>query len=178
MHIDRHRDEAGFTLIELTVVGAILIIVLVIVTSFLVSANNAVAASTARATDDTAARTALTLLEADIRFASNMSISTDGSTLYVVASQPACAVWTASGGLLTERTKPGSSSDTVALGVSTAGAAFSGNSAYQGLVTIRFTVRLPANTTRDKAGVLVVQTLSAENMTGPVTTSSTPVCTP
>ncbi len=161
----------------MTVVAAILIVVLVIVMSFLVSANNTVAAGTARAADDSVARTASTLLDANIRFASNISISPDGSTLYVVASQPACTVWTVSGGNLTERTAPTTSS-VVANGVSTTGAAFTGNAAYQALVTVGFTVSLPGNSSRDQGGSHVLQTLSAENMTGPVANSSTPVCTP
>ncbi len=109
MHVTRD-EESGFTLIEMMVVAAILIVVLVIVTSFLVSANNSVAAGTARAADDSVARTAATLLDANIRFATNISISTDGSTLYVVANQPACTVWTVAGGNLTERAAPTTSS--------------------------------------------------------------------
>jgi hypothetical protein len=67
----------------------------------------------------------------------------------------------------------------MAQGVSTSGLFFTGSGtsgAYQGLVTVNFNVVLPGNTSRDKGGAAVLETLSAQNMTGPVGNTAASVC--
>jgi len=174
----RRDGDAGFTLLELMIAGGILTIVMVIVTSFLISAGDAVAAGTARAADNRSAQTALTLLEANIRFASNLSISSTGTTMFVaniVANEPACAEWTVtSTGSLTEQTRAAATANVITTGVALANnlAYFTpGSSGYQGLVTVSFAVTLAGNATRDKGGAQVLETVSAENMTTAVGTT-------
>ena len=177
MHIgSRLSDDRGFGLLEIVVVAGLLGLVLAIVMSYLVSANRTVGTAAARAGDNAAAQRVMSLLDADIRFATNVSISSSSPTLYVQSSTlPVCAAWSLdSQGNLTEQTKSGSVS-VVARGVT--GLTFSGNANYAGLVTVAFTLAEPQNAVADKGGVAVNETVTAENMSGPVTSSSQ-VCTP
>jgi Tfp pilus assembly protein PilW len=177
MHVrSRPRDDRGFGLLEIVIVSGLLGLIVAIVMSYLVSANRTVSLAGARAGDNAAAERAMSLLDADIRFATNMSISSSGPTLYVQSStSPVCAAWSLDNqGNLTEETKPGSAS-AVARGVT--GLTFSGTANYAGLVTVAFTLAEPQNAAADKGGVAVNETITAENMSGPVTSSSQ-VCTP
>lgn len=169
----RGRREHGFTMLEILITIGLLGAVLVIVMSFLVSAERTAAVGTARVADDGAAKSAMAVLEADVRYATGVSISSDGSTLYVAASSPACAAWSASSGDLVERTSSTTTS-VVTQGISNL--AFTGSSGYQGLVTISFDLALPKYASTDTGGTHMIETLSAQNMTGPVQTSSTPAC--
>jgi prepilin-type N-terminal cleavage/methylation domain-containing protein len=172
----RAEGDAGFSLIELLVATAVMTVALVMITSFLISADNTMATGTARTADDVAAHSAVTVLEADIRFASNLSVSSSGTSLDVVGSQPACTAWSVSNGELIEQTGSGTGAQ-VATGLSEFQSLpyFSASRTYQGLVTVSFTVTLPGSGSRD-LGAPVLETLSAQNMVGPVGT--TPVCTP
>lgn len=167
------RDR-GFTLLEMMISTAILSIVLLIVGSYLVSANRTVAQSTAHQDDNAAAQRTLDVLEGNIRFACNVAIF--GGTLDVkgsdgtcsVPGQPVCAEWSITQGQLTERTSSGLA--TVATGVS--GLTFSTNSSYNGLVTVQFVLRQPQDQSADPAGVSLSETLTARNMAQPVTSGS------
>jgi type II secretory pathway pseudopilin PulG len=159
--------EDGFGLLEMTVAGVVLAIVLSIVGNYLISASRTVAQSTAHQDDNAAAQRALSLIESNVRYACNMSILS--GTLYVSnsagacsnPSQPVCAEWYLSGGNLVEKTSSGSAP--VVSGVS--GLTFTGNTSYNGLLTVQFNLRQPADQSNDPNGVTVNQTLSALNMT-------------
>ena len=163
----RGANDDGVTLVEVIVAGAVLVVILVIVGNYLISATRNVAQSTAQQDDNAAAQKALGLIESNIRFACSMSISAE--TLYVVnglsgcsnPGQPACAEWSGAGGLLTEKTSSTGTS-TVANGVS--GLSFTSNNAYNGLVTVTFNLRQPQDQAADAAGVAVNETLTARNM--------------
>ena len=166
----RQTRENGFGLVELTVAGAIFAIVLVIVGNYLVSSTRTVNQSTAHQDDTAAAQKTLNLLDTNVRFACDMSIS--GGTLYVANTegscstqgQPACAEWSTSGGNLTEKSSSGIAK--VANGVS--GLAFSSNASYNGLVTFQFNLRQAQDQSADPTGVTVNETVTAENMSRPV----------
>lgn len=173
-----HPNDAGFTLTEVIIAGAILIVALAMIGNYLIGAGRSVAASTAHQDDNAAAQGALDRLENNIRFACNMFIS--GSTLYVANAsgtcstpgQPSCAEWASSGGSLDETTSSGTS--VIVRGVS--GLSFTGNSAYNGLVTIQFNLRQPQDQASDPSGVSVNQTLTARNMSQSILAGA--VCTP
>ena len=167
----RHPRDDGYTLVEMTVAALILAVILAMVGNYLISADRTVANSAAHRDDLAAAQTVLGLMEVNIRFACDMSIS--GGTLYVENScgtpQPACTEWSASGGQLIDKTTSGGS-EAVANGIS--GLAFSSNGSYNGLVTIQFNLKQPQDQARDPGGISVTQTLTARNMPGPVATGS------
>ena len=172
----RHpRAEDGYTLVDLTVAAVILAVLLLIVGDYLISANNAVSRSASHQDDSAAAQTALGLIESNVRFACDMSIS--GAVLYVENTcgnpQPTCAEWSEAGTQLLEKTSSGGTAS-VANGIS--GLTFSTNGAYNGLVTVQFNLRQPQDAAGDPGGVSVTQTLTARNMPGPVTTGSA-LCT-
>ena len=168
--IDQGSTEQGYSLVEVTVAALILAIMLAIIGNYLFSAERTVASSSAHQNDNAAAQTALLLIENDVRFACDLSIS--GGTLYVEnscggASPPPCATWSGTewsqaGGELLETTAAGSSA--VANGVT--GLVFTGNSSYTGLVTVQFNLRQPQDGAGDPTGVSVSQTLTARNMSG------------
>ena len=167
----RHPGDEGYTLVELMVAALILAVILAMVGNYLISADRTVANSTAHRDDLAAAQTVVGLMEANIRFACNMSISS--GTLYVENScgtpQPACTEWSASGAQLIDKTTSGGSA-AVANGIS--GLGFSANSSYNGLVTIQFNLKQPQDQTRDPGGVSITQTLTARNMSSAVSTGS------
>jgi prepilin-type N-terminal cleavage/methylation domain-containing protein len=166
--------EQGFGLIELMVAATILTILLAIVGNYLVSAGRAVAQSTAHQNDNAAAQRALSLIDTNVRFGCNASIV--GGTLYVANTggscnnpgQPPCAEWYLSGNSLIEESSSGSA--TVASGVT--GLAFTGNAAYNGLVTVQFNLRQPHDQSSDPGGVTVNETVTALNMPQPVSIGS------
>jgi len=171
-------DQRGYTLIDLMVAGVILAVVLAIVGDYLFSANNTVARSAAHQDDNAAAQTAMLLIENNVRFACDMSIS--GGILYVQSScggpPPACSTWSGTewsegGDHLIQSTSGASSA--VANGIS--GLSFTANSSYTGLVTVQFKLNQPQDQSWDPGGVAVNQTLTARDMTGPV--GSTALCT-
>ena len=173
----RLGDE-GLTVVEVTIAAVILAMLLAIVGDYLFSADVTVASSAAHQDDNAAAQTALLLVEGNVRFACDMSVS--GGTLYVENScggtSPQCATWSGtewseSGGQLIETTAAGSSA--VANGIS--GLAFTTNSSYTGLVTVQFNLRQPQDKGGDPSGVSVNQTLTARNMSGSV--SGAALCT-
>ena len=167
--------EAGFSLIELTVAAFILAVVLAIVGNYLFSASRTVANSAAHQDDNAAAQTALGLMENNIRFACNMSIS--AGTLYVENScsdpQPSCTEWSQAGGRLIERSASGNSS-AVASGVT--GLNFNTNNSYNALVTVQFNLKQPQDAVGDPGGISVTETLTARNMSGAVAVGSA-LCT-
>ncbi|HEX4865258.1 MAG TPA: prepilin-type N-terminal cleavage/methylation domain-containing protein [Acidimicrobiales bacterium] len=170
-------SEDGFTLVEVIVAAAVLVVLLIIVGNYLISASQSVAQSTAHQNDNAAAQRAVGLIDSNVRFACTMSIS--AGTLYVVNAtsgcsnpgQPACAEWSSAGGALTEKTSS-SGTSTVANGVS--GLSFASNSAYNGLVTVRFNLRQPQDQAADSAGVSVDETLTAQNMSQAVPVGTVP----
>lgn len=168
------RGEEGYSLVDVTVAALILAVVLVIVGDYLFSAGNTVSRSAAHQDDNAAAETALGLIESNVRFACNMSIS--GGTLYVENScsdpVPSCTKWSASGGKLIENMSGGSAA--VANGVT--GLAFTTNGSYNGLVTVQFNLRQPQDQSGDPGGVTSTQTLTARDMSGAVGVGSA-VCT-
>jgi len=159
--------EQGITLVEVTISGLVLAIVLAIVGNYLISTNRTVSEGTAQQNDNATAQRVLSLLEANIRYACNMSIN--GGTLYVANAglnctnqgQPVCAEWSSSGGQLTERTSV-TNADVIANGVS--GVSFTQANQFNGLVTAQFTIRQPQDQASDPIGVTVNQTLTARNM--------------
>lgn len=167
----RHPGDEGYSLIELTVAAMILAVILVMVGNYLISADRTVANSAAHRDDLAAAQTVLGLMESNIRFACDMSIS--GGTLYVenscAAPQPECTEWSASGGQLIEKTTSGGS-EAVANGIS--GLGFSTNSSYNGLLTVQFNLKQPQDQARDPGGVSATQTLTARNMPSAVPSGS------
>lgn len=171
----RRCHEEGFTLVEVVLSAALLVVVLAIVGNYLISANRTVTQSTAQQNDNAAAQRALGLLEANIRFACDMSIN--GGTLYVAntgvnctnSSQPACAEWSTSAGQLTEKTSI-TGSGVVASGVSAL--SFTQSSQYNGLVTVQFTLKQPQDQGSDTSGATVNQTLTARNMSHSVQTGT------
>ncbi len=166
--------EEGFGLIELMVSGVILAILLAIVGNYLISAGRAVAQSTAHQNDNAAAQRALSLIDTNVRFACNASILS--GTLYVAntggscnnPSQPPCAEWSLSGNSLIEKSSSGSA--TIVTGVSSL--TFTGNAAYNGLVTVQFNLRQPQDQSADPAGVTVDETVTAQNMPQAVSVGS------
>lgn len=170
--VDKGAAEQGYSLIDVTVAALILAIVMAIVGDYLFSAERTVASSSAHQNDNAAAQTALLLIEDNVRFACDMSISS--GTLYVEnicsgATPQPCATWSGtewsqSGGELLETTAAGSSA--VANGIT--GLVFTGNSSYTGLVTVQFNLRQPQDGAGDPGGVSVSQTLTARNMSGAV----------
>lgn len=167
--------EAGFTLIEVTVAALILAVVLAIVGNYLFSASRTVADSAAHQDDTAAAQTALGLLESNIRFACDMSISS--GTLYVENSctdpQPSCTEWSQADSQLVEKSPAGNSA-AVATGVT--GLSFSANDSYNALVTVQFNLKQPQDAAQDPGGVSASETLTARNMSGAVTVGSA-LCT-
>src|SRR4051812_23495772 len=100
------RDQTGYTLIELIVVLAILLVVIGAVVSVYVSTGNAQADQTARADDQQAARQALERMRRDIHCASGAIVqpSVDGSgtptggyTLLLTVNPGQCVGVTTSG---------------------------------------------------------------------------------
>lgn len=183
MHLtSRSRDERGTTLLELMIVISLLSVVIWAAMSWLIEADRAVATSTDRAVNNTAAQSALDLLDSNLRFASSVSIL-GGSTLYVQNGdsnntvEPLCVAWSEQNGDLVEQTTSNSAQATnIAPGVS--GLSFSPSSSnYTGLVTVSFTLN---QSTKDaeSTGVPVIETLSAANMTGPVTSVTQAPCIP
>ena len=170
----RRFGEQGTSLVEVAVAGLILAVVVAIVGNYLFSAGNTVSRSAARQDDNAAAETALGLIESNVRFACNMSIS-DGA-LYVENScgdpQQSCTEWSSGGGKLVEKTSGGDAA--VANGVT--GLTFSTNGSYNGLVTVQFNLRQPQDRSGDPGGVTSTQTLTARNMSG-VVGVGTVVCT-
>jgi Tfp pilus assembly protein PilW len=179
------RGEEGVTLVEMMVTTLLLVVVVLIIMSFLISMTTSVSVGTARAANDSVAKGALSVLEADLRFASNISIaSANGGAgpLWVAStSSPTCAEWYLSGTNLVEQTSSAASS-VVARGVSAL--QFTGHPGYQGLVTVGFTVALPQFTSQDKTGTVVNETIAAQNMApnppsntdGSVQAGAQPVC--
>lgn len=172
--MSRPLGDDGYSLVEVTVTGLILAVVLAIVGNYLFSAGNTVARSAARQDDNAAAATALGLIESNVRFACNMSIS--NSTLYVENScgdpQQSCTEWSSGGGKLIEKMPGGQAA--VANGVT--GLTFTTNGSYNGLVTIQFNLRQPQDQSGDAGGVTSTETLTARNMSGAVGVGSV-VCT-
>lgn len=167
----RHPGDEGYSLIELTVAALILAVILAMVGNYLISADRTVANSAAHRDDLAAAQTVLGLMEGNIRFACDMSIS--GGTLYVenscAAPAPACTEWSASGSQLIEKTTSGGS---VAVANGISGLAFTTNSSYNGLLTVQFNLKQPQDQVRDPRGVSATQTLTARNMPAAVSTGS------
>ena len=167
-------NDDGFSLVEVTVGAAILVILFAIVGNYLVSAGRTVSNSTAHQDNNAAAQRTVELIDANVRYACNVSIL--AATLYVSNSsgtcstpgQPACAEWYASGSNLVEKTSSGTG--TVATGVS--GVVFTGNASYNGLVTIQFNLRQPQDQAADATGATVNETVTAQNMPQPVSVGS------
>ena len=158
--------ECGFTIIDVTVALLILAVVMAMVGNYLFSAGNTVSRSAAHQDDNAAAQTALGLIESNVRFACNMSISS--GTLYVQntcgVTPPACTEWSSAGTQLIEKSLAGKAA--VANGIS--GLSFSTNGSYNALVTIQFVLRQPQDQAGDPSGVSVDETLTARNMSTPV----------
>lgn len=159
---------------ELMLAAVLLTILLAIVGNYLISASRSVAQSTAHQDDNAAAQRALSHIDTNVRLACNVSILS--GTLYVSNSgsacnnpnQPACAEWYLSGGNLVEKVATGNA--IVATGIS--GLAFTGNAAYNGLVTVQFNLRQPQDQADDTAGVTVNETVTALNMTQAISIGS------
>lgn len=159
------RDR-GFTIVDVSVALLILAVVLAMVGNYLFSAGNTVSRSAAHQDDNAAAQAALGLIESNVRFACNMSISS--GTLYVQntcgVTPPVCTEWSSTGNQLIEKSSGGNAA--VANGIS--GLSFSTNGSYNALVTIQFVLRQPRDQAGDPGGVSVDETLTARNMSGPV----------
>lgn len=172
--LSRQRDEQGVTVVEMVIALMVLSILLTAATAWLISANRAVATTTARSVDNAAAQSAINELDSDIRFANTVVIqcdsttactNTSGSVLSVSGGNAGCAHWYANDGNLVEQTKSGQSS-IIATGVS--GLSFSGNSSYDGLVTVSFTLN-QSNGVDSGKGFYVYESFSATNMSTGVT---------
>jgi prepilin-type N-terminal cleavage/methylation domain-containing protein len=159
-------NEDGFTLMELSMVSLILTIVLVIVTSFLISAQATITRSTARAVNDAAAQQASGLLDSNLRFATYWTIS--GSSLYVYVAppspQPVCSLWTVdtTNKLLTRQTAASQPAAVIARGV-TGTTPFTANSGYTGLITVALNLKAPGTIGSDPAGASLNETVVAQN---------------
>ncbi|HWG74731.1 MAG TPA: hypothetical protein VG184_11830 [Acidimicrobiales bacterium] len=184
--------EAGFSMMEMVVVCALLTVVMAISLYFLVSSGSAVGAATARSNNNSQARNVIGAIEATVRYASSVSISADGSTLYVDNSNshtsytslsvpgngvPKCEEWvsTTSPGVLKELT--GTTTATLATtatyqGVSPATGAgkvvFSSNSGYAGLLSVHLLVN-ETSSPASSSGVDITDTMTAANMSAPIT---------
>jgi prepilin-type N-terminal cleavage/methylation domain-containing protein len=182
------RAEEGFTLIELVLTLALLGVVLAIVGNFLVNSDRTVAASTASMDANAAAQDAFDRLDADIRFACEVSIPSQGaSTVYLLnspdsncsTSEPgaSCAEWTLSGQQLTRQVSGEASAGEVATGVSSL--SFATNTAYPNLVGVSLQIQ-PQSSIGSPSPVSLDETVSATNIPSgsSVEVSSTPVCTP
>lgn len=172
--LTRRHDERGVTVVEMVVALMILSIVLTAATAWLISANRAVGTTTARSVDNAAAQSAINELDSDIRFASTLLIecsstsacsSISGSVLSVLGGATGCAHWYSSNGNLVEQTTS-SKSSIIATGISNL--IFSGNSSYDGLVTVSFTLN-QTNGADSGNGVYVYESFSASNMSTGVT---------
>lgn len=168
-------SEEGFGLVELMIATVILTILLAIIGNYLISASRAVALSTAHQNDNAAAQKTLSLIDSNVRFACDASILS--GTLYVAntggscgnnPSQPSCAEWYLSGNNLMEKSSSGTA--TIATGVS--GLGFTGNTDYNGLVTVQFNLRQPSDQSADPGGVTIDETVTAQNMSHSVATGS------
>ncbi|MHB1533536.1 MAG: PulJ/GspJ family protein [Acidimicrobiales bacterium] len=168
-------DESGFSLLELMIVCALLLVVLSIVGNFLINANRAVAVSVARAQNNNVAQNIVNRLNHSVQVADPAWISSDGTTLWVVnnpaytgGTEASCETWTFGGGQLSEATPAGSS--TVAIkGVGPAGEGvpyFTTSRSVDGLVGVQFAVAAPGVVA---GAVTVDDSLHAANMAAPVT---------
>lgn len=168
----RRRDAAGFTLLELMVVCALLTVVLGIVSGFLIASNNAVATAAVRLGDTGDARAAAQEIGSTVQFATSLTVGNSGQCLYAVQQNGSTDEWKITGGNLV--LVVGSHSSTVVRGVTSSGALFKAATSattYTGLVSVRFTVQ--ENTKRDKLGTPVDSTFVSEDASGVVGTQST-----
>ena len=91
------RDETGYTLIELTVVLAILGVVLGVLVAVFISATNTEVDQTARATTEQNARVALDQMRRDIHCAQNVYVAAGGNKLTLNEGTNQCALGATSG---------------------------------------------------------------------------------
>jgi type II secretory pathway pseudopilin PulG len=196
------NGEEGFSLIEAVVTILIFAIVLTVAFTWLIASYHSAASSTAKASNNAEAQNAVSVLDADVRFASDLYLADYVSgaltyhALYVqngVNGQssgptPSCTEWylTSSGRTddLMEAVEPNGSTtyttSIVAKGITNL--SFLGNSSYSGLISVSFTLNDPGNAA-DLQGVSVNQVFTASNMSSGVTTGrcgsgSLPILTP
>lgn len=162
------------SVLELIIAVFVATILLVAALNWVISANRTVSISTAKAVNNSAAQNVVDDLDASLRFASGLWISSDGSTtsnagntLYVQdgsATNPpqTCTAWQFTGTTLVRENAHGSS--VVATGVTpqTGGAFRAAASPYEGLASVTFTV-MQAASRLDSTGTTVTATLSASN---------------
>jgi Tfp pilus assembly protein PilW len=166
--LNSKRNDNGFTVLEIMMASFLALIVLALALAWLLSAQKEVATNTNRAANNAAAQSVLDQLDSNLRFATAAYVSSDLSTLYVVNSPNICTKWYVTGGDLVEQTTSTAVS-VVARGVPNV--TFSGNTAYNGLVSVTFTLNQSSGTS-DSTGVNVDQALSASNMSIGVGTGS------
>jgi prepilin-type N-terminal cleavage/methylation domain-containing protein len=172
--LSRQDDERGVTVLEMVIAMMIMAIVLTAATAWLISANRAVATTTARSVDSASAQAAINQLDTAIRFADTIVIqcssttacsNTSGSVLSVSGGTAGCAHWYASDGDLVEQT---SWDRTSVVATDVSNLTFSGNSSYDGLVTVSFTLNQSSGVDSGK-GFYVYESFSATNMSTGVT---------
>ncbi|MGH9076916.1 MAG: PulJ/GspJ family protein [Acidimicrobiales bacterium] len=190
---ERGASEAGFSLLEMVVVCAVLGLVLAIGFQFVVSANSSVNVATYRAANNADAGAALASLSQDLRYASGVGYVTSGANeiLYVNNAnadpnptsdystiQPACAQWQVAGGALEESVNNGpwqaivqGVTPTIQSGTQVT---FAGNPGYNGLLSVHFDLNGHPSVTG--SGVEVVDSLVATNMGGPIQPGTTEGC--
>ncbi len=169
--VSRTRGSDGFTLVELTMVCALLLVVVGIVSGFLIATNKAVATASVRLGNTDDSRSAVQRMASTIQFATELAISSDGSHLYALQGDgTTCDQWYVSGGDLW--LKVGSTPERILAGVTADTAAFSSNPNYTGLVSVRF--KVTENPTLDPSGTSVSDTFVADDIggTGKVLTQS------
>ena len=173
-------DETGATIFEMIVSMAIVVVIFLGALDWLTVMNRAVKTNTDRVTNNAAAQRAIDQMDVNIRFATNVVVcpaagcrqassgNPVGVQLFVTNGPQKCTEWYQSGSNLVEQMSSGSST-IVTAGVSNL--SFAGNSAYNGLISVSFTLN-QSNSQTDPDGVTVDESFAASNMATAVGSSS------